>query len=76
VRDEATVQALVVFGGVVLAAWNMSLAVPIGLLYLLPIVIAIELGKSRHRTGWMWGVFLGWLGVLILACMRAQARTA
>ena len=50
------------------AGWFISLA------WLLPIIIAIDLGISRGRTGWMWGLFLGWLGVLILAIMRPQPQ--
>jgi hypothetical protein len=70
--ERAHIQVLLVVAGVVLAAWNIGAGVVIGLLFLLPIVIAIDLGVSRDRTGWMWGLFLGWLGVLILACMRPR----
>jgi hypothetical protein len=35
-------------------------------------IFTIELGKSRARAGWMWGFFLGWVGVLILACMSKR----
>lgn len=38
--------------------------------WLLPILICHQLGIARMRTGWLWGFWLGWLGVLILACMR------
>jgi len=67
-------QMLLVFLGVALAAWNTTLGVIVGLVLLLPIVIAINLGVSRDRKGWMWGLFLGWLGVLILAIMRPHPR--
>ena len=46
----------------------------LGLLWVLPIIIATELGESRGRNGWLWGFFLGWLGVLILACMSNPNR--
>src|SRR5262245_1572506 len=36
----------------------------------LPILICYRLGQSRNRAGWPWGLFLGWLGVLIVALMR------
>jgi hypothetical protein len=36
----------------------------------LPILVGHVLGQSRGRTGWAWGALLGWLGVLILACMK------
>ena len=51
---------------------SVSLGVLVALVWLLPVVITTHLGFSRDRRGWMWGLFLGWLGVLILACMRPQ----
>jgi hypothetical protein len=73
-RDKrlSTVQALLVIAGVCLVFWNVTAGLIIGLCFLLPIVVAIDLGVSRQRTGWMWGFFLGWLGVLILAIMRPR----
>lgn len=38
--------------------------------WVIPIVWCGQLGRSRRRNGWLWGVLLGWLGVLILALMR------
>jgi hypothetical protein len=70
--DKRTMQVILLFAMVGLFVWNAVVGVIVGLFVLLPIVIAIELGVSRRRSGWMWGFFLGWLGVLILACMRAQ----
>ena len=66
---EAVAQVCLLLGGIALVAWNPVMLVP-GLMWILPIIIGIELGLSRDRTGWMWGCFLSWLGVLILACMR------
>lgn len=65
-------QALIIIAAVLLLFWSVFWGVIIIVAFLLPIGIAIHLGVSRHRTGWMWGLFLNWLGVLILACMRAQ----
>jgi hypothetical protein len=42
----------------------------VGVLWAAPIAIASHLGDSRGRRGWMWGFFLGWLGVFIVALMR------
>jgi len=71
-------QAYVVVGlillGVVLSGYWGAVGVFISLAWLLPIVIAINLGVTRQRSGWTWGLFLGWLGVLILAIMRPQPR--
>jgi hypothetical protein len=46
------------------------LIVFVGLFWIAPIFAGHMLGQSRDRTGWMWGLLLGWLGVLILACMK------
>ncbi len=32
----------------------------------LPILITWRMGKRRGRHGWVWGLLLGWLGVLLL----------
>jgi hypothetical protein len=75
-RDHATAQAALVIGaavGVAAAGWWFLYP---ALLWIAPIVIAIDLGQSRDRTGWMWGAFLGWLGVIILAIMRPRPKAA
>jgi hypothetical protein len=69
---HATAQVALIILGVGLTAWDTGFGLFVGLVFLLPIVIAIDLGFNRDRTGWMWGFFLGWLGVLILAIMRPQ----
>lgn len=61
---------------IALMMWNIALGIMVGVVWLLPIIVAIDLGKSRDRTGWMWGFFLGWLGVLILAIMRPRPHPA
>lgn len=63
---------LAVAGGL-LAAWNLPLGLIVGFVWVAPIVVAIGLGESRDRTGWAWGLLLGWLGVLILAIMKPQS---
>jgi hypothetical protein len=73
-KQLAWAQAALVFLGLGLCVWDMGAGLLISLVFLLPVIIAIDLGYSRERTGWMWGLFLGWLGVLILACMRAPQR--
>lgn len=55
----------------------MDAAVAIGLLVLLwlavwvliPIFVAHSQGRSKNRAGVLYGLFLGWLGVLILALL-------
>jgi hypothetical protein len=70
VNALAIVQALLIALGLFAWATGGTVMLVLSLIWLLPIVISIELGKSRDRMGWMWGLFLGWLGVLILAIMR------
>jgi hypothetical protein len=67
-------QALLVVAAVLLIGYAPALGVPVTLLWLLPIFCAIKLGISRDRMGWLWGLLLGWIGVLILAIMRPQPR--
>jgi hypothetical protein len=39
------------------------------ILWVLPIFIANSMGKTKHRAGLLWGLLLGWLGVLCLAVL-------
>jgi len=70
---SAVAQTLTLLVTIGLFAWGQDAQNPLlvwaALAWALPIIFTIELGHSRGRTGWMWGLFLGWLGVLILACM-------
>jgi hypothetical protein len=69
VKGPALAQALILVAGLGLVAWDMTTGLVVGLLWLFPILVAMDLGAKRNRTGWMWGLFLGWLGVVILACL-------
>jgi hypothetical protein len=60
-------QCLLIAAGLGLCFWSMEVGLVIGLLWLLPIAVTIDLGYTRNRTGWLWGLFLGWLGVVIMA---------
>jgi hypothetical protein len=68
--------AAIIFAVGGLYLWIGPVGVVAWFIFLLPILCAIELGYSRDRTGWMWGLFLNWLGVIILACMRPVAVRA
>ena len=37
--------------------------------WLAPIAVGAAIGRSKHRAGWAWGLFLGWLGVIILVLL-------
>jgi len=50
------------------------------ILWIVPIFVTQSQGKAKDREGWLYGVFLGWLGVLTLAVLPPRsdrrARTA
>lgn len=33
------------------------------------IFVGHKIGEPKHRAGWAWGLLLGWIGVIILACL-------
>lgn len=44
--------------------------------WVIPIFVAHAIGKAKHRAGFLYGLFLGWLGVIIVALLPAkQAMT-
>ena len=43
-------------------------------LWILPILICHSIGAGKNRSGTLWGVFLGWLGVPIVALLTPDAR--
>jgi hypothetical protein len=46
---------------------EVAVVMAIIVLWMLPIAAAHGLGQQRNRTGWPYGLVLGWLGVLILS---------
>ena len=51
-----------------------ALIVTAALFWGLPIFITHQLGLSRNRTGWLWGLCLGWLGVLLISSACSSSR--
>jgi hypothetical protein len=47
----------------------MELVVGAVILWIVPIFIANSMGKAKNRAGLLWGLLLGWLGVLCLAVL-------
>jgi hypothetical protein len=39
----------------------------------LPIWVGQRIGARKGRAGWAWGLFLGWLGVLIVALLSDKS---
>ncbi len=36
------------------------------------VVVATKIGAKKNRAGWAWGLFLGWIGVAIVACLSPR----
>ena len=36
------------------------------------VVVAAKIGAKKNRAGWAWGLFLGWIGVAIVACLSPR----
>jgi hypothetical protein len=34
--------------------------------WLVPIVVADDIGVDKNREGWVYGLLLGWLGVIVV----------
>lgn len=47
----------------------VELLIVVGLLWVLPIYVAWQIGQAKHRAGFLWGLFLGWLGVIVVALL-------
>lgn len=48
----------------------------IGLAWILPIYVAHQIGIPKHRSGFVWGLFLGWFGVLVVALLPARENVS
>jgi hypothetical protein len=54
----------------------MELLVFAVIFWVLPIVVGHKIGVDKNRAGWAWAFFLGWLGVIILACLSVKPPNA
>jgi uncharacterized membrane protein YeaQ/YmgE (transglycosylase-associated protein family) len=55
----------------------MNTWILIAVLWVIPIFVASSMGKPKGREGWLYGVLLGWVGVLLLAVLpKNMARGA
>jgi hypothetical protein len=41
---------------------------------LLPIYVGHRIGEPKGRMGWLWGLLLGWIGVIIVAVLPPSTR--
>ena len=37
--------------------------------WVLPVFVSHKIGAPKNRQGWIWGLLLGWIGVIIVACL-------
>jgi|tagenome__1003787_1003787.scaffolds.fasta_scaffold20874338_3 hypothetical protein len=51
----------------------MEAIVFIAVFLVAPIFVGHKLGSPKQRAGWAWGLLLGWLGVVIVACLSSKA---
>jgi hypothetical protein len=42
------------------------------IVWIVPIFVAHSQGKAKHRAGFAYGLFLGWIGVIILGLLSAR----
>ena len=56
----------------------MEILVAAIILWIVPIFVAHSIGKAKNRPGTLYGLLLGWLGVIILALLapRREQTTA
>jgi hypothetical protein len=56
----------------------MAILAPL-LFWAAAVFVGHKIGEPKGRTGWAWGLLLGWIGVVILACLgpsdEAQHRS-
>jgi hypothetical protein len=48
----------------------------IATMWVLPIFVGKSIGDRKGRAGWAWGLLLGWLGVIIVACLSDKRSDA
>jgi len=43
-------------------------------MWVFPTWICVSRGKQRGRNGWLWGLILGWLGVIMIFALPSKAK--
>jgi TM2 domain-containing membrane protein YozV len=46
----------------------------IAIFWVAPIFAGHRIGVSKNRAGWAWGLLLGWIGVIVLACLSDKSQ--
>jgi hypothetical protein len=50
-------------------AGSIGFILVFGLIWGLPIFVSHKVGAPKRRAGWAYGLLLGWLGVVVIACL-------
>jgi hypothetical protein len=53
----------------------MNTLIPLILLWLAPIGVAWKIGANRNRRGWLWGLLLGWFGVIAVSVLTDLSKS-
>lgn len=48
---------------------DAATGIVIVIVWVVPIFVAVSQGRAKGRDGWVYGILLGWIGVLILAVL-------
>ena len=51
----------------------MGILVFVLFFWVAPVFVGQKVGETKNRAGWAWGLLLGWLGVIIVACLGPGA---
>jgi hypothetical protein len=55
----------------------MAFLIFVAIFWIAPIVVGHSIGVGKNRAGWAWGLLLGWIGVIVVACLgTAEEKTA
>lgn len=52
----------------------MNILVLVVVVWVIPILVARSIGNAKNREGLLWGLLLGWIGVVIVALLPAVVR--
>jgi hypothetical protein len=44
----------------------------IAVFYVVPVIVGYFIGEPKDRKGWLWGLLLGWFGVVVVACLKPR----
>jgi hypothetical protein len=51
----------------------MALLLFAAVFWVAPLIVGHKIGAPKNRAGWVWGLLLGWIGVIIVACLSDKS---